>query len=232
MKLFWISTLQMVWQMDRSCTVICVQVPVDKKARGVVWVQFEDDDIGRKTRALSRNRYKPGINPSWTPVVPEMRKFTVGRNSEVARTQFPLRAASANTVHRSQRDTVSELVVDFTGRTQTGIHYVAMRRVREFEKLLLNYDPRKVKASASANTVHRSQRDTVSELVVDFTGRTQTGIHYVAMRRVREFEKLLLNYDPRKVKASEESNLKWVVYGNNHAHQHWEIYMMWMRHWK
>ena len=131
-----------------SCTVKCVQVPVDKKARGVIWVQFEDDDIGRNTRALSRNRYKRGINPSWTPIVPEMRKFTVGRNNEVARTQFPLRAASAKTVHRSQGDTVSEIVVDFTGRTQTGIHYVAMSRVREFDKLyLLNYDPRKVKAS-------------------------------------------------------------------------------------
>ena len=131
-----------------SCTVKCVQVPVDKKARGVIWVQFEDDDIGRNTRASNRNRYKPGIDPSWTPVVPEMRKFTVGRNNEVARTQFPLRAASAKTVHRSQGDTVSEVVVDFTGRTQTGIHYVAMSRVREFDKLhLLNYDPRKVKAS-------------------------------------------------------------------------------------
>ena len=131
-----------------SCTVKCVQVPVDKRARGVIWVQFEDDDIGRNTRALSRNRYKPGIDPSWTPVVPEMRKFMVGRNNEVARTQFPLRAASAKTVHRSQGDTVSEVVVDFTGRTQTGIHYVAMSRVREFDKLyLLNYDPRKVKAS-------------------------------------------------------------------------------------
>ena len=131
-----------------SCTVKCVQVPADKKARGIIWVQFEDDDIGRNVRAMSRNRYKPGINPSWTPIVPEMRKFTVGRNNEVARTQFPLRAASAKTVHRSQGDTVSEIVVDFTGRTQTGIHYVAMSRVREFDKLyLLNYDPRKVKAS-------------------------------------------------------------------------------------
>ena len=97
---------------------------------------------------MSRNKYKPGINPSWTPIVPEMRKFTVGRNNEVARTQFPLRAASAKTVHRSQGDTVSEIVMDSTGRTQIGIHYVAMSRVREFNKLyLLNYDPRKVKAS-------------------------------------------------------------------------------------
>ena len=131
-----------------SCVVKCVQVPPDKKARGLIWVQFEDNDIGKSTRALGRNKYKPGIDPSWTPIVPETRKFTVGRNNEVARTQFPLRPASAKTVHRSQGDTVSEIVIDFTGRTQTGIHYVAMSRVREFEKLhLLNYDPKKVKAS-------------------------------------------------------------------------------------
>ena len=131
-----------------SCTVKCVQVPINMKARGVIWVRFEDDDIGRNTRALNRNKYKAGIDVSWTPIVPEMRKFTVGRNHEVARTQFPLRPASAKTVHRSQGDTVSEIVVDFTGRTQTGIHYVAMSRVRKLEKLyLLNYDTRKVKAS-------------------------------------------------------------------------------------
>ena len=131
-----------------SCTVKCVQVPPDKKARGVIWVRFEDNDIGKSTRALGKNKYKPGIDPSWTPIVPETRKFTVGRNNEVARTQFPLRPASAKTVHRSQGDTVSEIVIDFTGRTQTGIHYVAMSRVREFEKLhLLNYDHKKVKAS-------------------------------------------------------------------------------------
>ena len=129
-----------------SCTVKCVKVPPDKKARGVIWVQFEDNDIGKNTRALGRNKYKPGIDPSWTPFEPETRKFTVGRNNEVARTQFPLRPASAKTVHRSQGDTVSEIVIDFTGRTQTGIHYVAMSRVRVFEKLhLLNYDPKKVK---------------------------------------------------------------------------------------
>ena len=131
-----------------SCTVKCVQVPPDKKARGVIWVQFEDNDIGKSTRALGRNKHKLGIDPSWTPIVPETRKFTVGRNNEVARTQFPLRPASAKTVHRSQGDTVSEIVIDFTGRTQTGIHYVAMSRVREFENLhLVNYDPKKVKAS-------------------------------------------------------------------------------------
>ena len=78
-----------------SCTVKCVvQVPPYKKARGVIWVQFEDNIIGKNTRALGRNKYKPGIDPPWTPIEHYTRKFTVGRNNEVARAQFPLRPAS------------------------------------------------------------------------------------------------------------------------------------------
>ena len=77
-----------------------------------------------------------------------MRKFTVGRNNEVARTQFPLWPASAETVHRSQGSTVSDFGIDFTGRSQTSIHYMTMSRVQEFENLhLLNYEPKKMKAS-------------------------------------------------------------------------------------
>ena len=29
---------------------------VDKKARGVIWVQFQNDDIGRNTRAFIENK--------------------------------------------------------------------------------------------------------------------------------------------------------------------------------
>ena len=89
-----------------SCTVKCVQVPPDKKTRGVIWMQFEDNDIGKNMRALGRNKYKPGIDPSWTPIVPETRKFTVGRNNEVARTQFPLRPASAKGAQISRRHSI------------------------------------------------------------------------------------------------------------------------------
>ena len=80
--------------------------------------------------------------------MPETRKFAVGRNNEVAGAKFPLQPASAKTVHRSQGDTVSEIVIDFTGRTQAGIQYVAMSQVREFDNLyLMNYDHKKMKAS-------------------------------------------------------------------------------------
>ena len=44
------------------------------------------------------------------------------------RTQFPLRPSAAKSVHRSQGDTVQPLVVDFSGRTQAHIQYVACSR--------------------------------------------------------------------------------------------------------
>ena len=131
-----------------SCTVKYVQVSQNRKARGIIWMQFEDENIGKKTCSEHRNKYKEHILKSWTPILPETRKFSVGRNHEVYRTQFPLRPASSKTIHRSQGDTVTEIVLDFTGRSQPGLHYVAMSRVREFEKLnLLNFDARKVLTS-------------------------------------------------------------------------------------
>ena len=130
------------------CIVKSVHVPPNKKARGVIWVEFEDKNIGKITRNQHRNVSTLHIDPTWTPIMPETRKFAVGKNNEVTRTQFPLRPASAKTVHRSQGDTVSEIVIDFTGRSQMHIHYVAMSRVREFQNLhLLNFEPQKIKVS-------------------------------------------------------------------------------------
>ena len=46
-----------------SCTAEYVEVPPNRKAKGVIWVHFEDDDIGKSTQALCKNTYKPGIDP-------------------------------------------------------------------------------------------------------------------------------------------------------------------------
>ena len=131
-----------------SCIVKFVQVPQNKKARGIIWVQFEDENIGKKRRSEYKNKYNEQIDKSWTPIFPETRKFSIGKNHEVNRTQFPLRSAAAKTIHRSQGDTVSEIVLDLTGRSQPGLHYVAMSRVREFQNLhLLNFDAKKAVTS-------------------------------------------------------------------------------------
>ena len=91
-----------------------IQLTNDSKSSGLVWVQFDYNDIGRKTRQENRNLYTGGTLNTWTPIKPVTTQFAVGKtkSAQVVRKQFPLRAASAKTVHRSQGDTQSQIVVE------------------------------------------------------------------------------------------------------------------------
>ncbi|CAB4022817.1 Hypothetical predicted protein [Paramuricea clavata] len=77
------------------------------KPSGIIWVQFDYSDVGEKTRHENRHFYVQGIESTWTPIKPITTQFTVGRNqtAQVVRKQFPLRPASAKTIHRTQGDT-------------------------------------------------------------------------------------------------------------------------------
>ena len=112
----------------------------DSKPSGHVWVQFGYDDVGRKTRQEHRNLYTGSIPNTWTPIKPVTTQFAVGKtkSAQVVRKQFPLRPASAKTVHRSQGDTQSQVVVNLnTRRTIPHIHYVALSRVTTIEGLYI-----------------------------------------------------------------------------------------------
>ena len=101
----------------------------DSKPSGLVWVQFDYHDVEKKTRQENRNLYTGGIRNTWTPIKPVTTQFAVGKtkSAQVVRKQFPLRPASAKTVHRSQGDTQSQIVVNLnTRRTIPHIHYVAL----------------------------------------------------------------------------------------------------------
>ncbi len=108
------------------------------KLSGLVWVQFDYEDAGRKTRLENRNLYSRGIESTWTPIKPVTTQFAVGKtkSAQVVRKQFPLWPASAKTVHRSQGDTQSQIVVNLsTKRTIPHIHYVVLSRVTTIEGL-------------------------------------------------------------------------------------------------
>ena len=112
----------------------------DSKPSGLVWVQFDYDDVGKKTRQENRHLFTEGIPNSWTPIKPVTTQFAVGKtkSAQVVRKQFPLRPASAKTVHRSQGDTQSEIVVNLnTRRAIPHIHYVALSRVTTIEGLYI-----------------------------------------------------------------------------------------------
>ena len=112
------------------------------KPSGIIWVQFDDgDDVGEKTRCDNRQLYVQGIQSTWTPIKPVTTQFAVGRKRslQVVRTQFPLRPAAAKTIHRSQGDTESRVVVNLdTRRAIPHIHYVGLSRVTTIEGLYIN----------------------------------------------------------------------------------------------
>jgi endonuclease/exonuclease/phosphatase family metal-dependent hydrolase len=111
-----------------------------KKATGIVWMQFDDDKVGKQTRNQHRNLYFCGIDSTWTPVLPISRQFQVGRSksNQVIRKQFPLRHSAAKTIHRCQGDTLDTVVVDFsTKRKEPHTHYVGLSRVRSLEGLFI-----------------------------------------------------------------------------------------------
>ena len=117
-----------------------VQVHQQDKLSGIVWVQFDHSDVGQKTRNENRHLYLRGIEQTWTPIKPVTTQFAVGKNKtvQVVRKQFPLRPAAAKTIHRSQGDTETKIVVNFsTKRTIPHIHYVGLSRVTTIEGLYI-----------------------------------------------------------------------------------------------
>ena len=89
---------------------------------GIIWVQFDHTDVGQKTRHDNRCLYVKGIEYTWTPIKPVTAQFAVGKNrtAQVVRKQFPLRPAAAKTIHRSQGDTETNIVVNFNPLTPKG----------------------------------------------------------------------------------------------------------------
>ena len=117
-----------------------IQIHHTNRPSEIVWVQFDHAHVGEKTRHDNRQLYVQGIEPTWTPIKPVTTQFGVGRNRtiQVIRKQFPLRPAAAKTIHRSQGDTETRIVVDFdTRRAIPHIHYVGLSRVTTTEGLYI-----------------------------------------------------------------------------------------------
>ena len=99
------------------------------KPPGIIWVQFDHPDVGHNTRIENRHLYVQGIDHAWTPIKPVATQFAVGRNKAalVVRKQFSLRPSAAKIIHRSQGDTETKIVANFsTRRTIPHMHYVGM----------------------------------------------------------------------------------------------------------
>ena len=86
------------------------------------------------------DNYMSVYTTNWTPIKPVTTQFVVGRarSVQVVRKQFPLRPAAAKTIHRSQGDTETRVVVNFeTKRAIPHIHYVGLSRVTTINGLYI-----------------------------------------------------------------------------------------------
>ena len=111
-----------------------VRIHQTDRPSSTVWVQL--DHTGTKTRLENRQLHVQGIELTWTPIKPVTTEFAIGRNrtAQVLREQFPLQPAAAKTIHRSQGDTDTKVLVNLnTRKAISHIHYVGLSRVTIIE---------------------------------------------------------------------------------------------------
>ena len=113
----------------------------DPDVAEVIWVRFTDDKIGQLLRIDSgdlKKNHKPN-DPLAVPIFRQKKRFQVGGNNEYMRDQFPLTLCYAVTAHKSQGQTLDEVLIDFSGqsRINNGSFYTALSRVKQGKNLYL-----------------------------------------------------------------------------------------------
>ena len=146
---------------DASNVVKHIQSTNNSKSSGLVWVQFDHDDVTLEEKPdkkieTSTQRVSKILGLQLKPVTTQ---FAVGKrkSAQVVRKQFPLRPASAKTVHRSHGDTQSQIVVHLnTRRAIPHMHYVPLSRVTAIEGLYIT-DLCEIKISVDPKVVKEMQ---------------------------------------------------------------------------
>lgn len=87
-----------------SCEIKKFEWKTKTSRPSIIWVKFDDVNIGKSARQKYKHLYSKDINRSWTTIFDIKRSFTY-KYKTFERIQFPLRPASARTIHKSQGDT-------------------------------------------------------------------------------------------------------------------------------
>ncbi|CAG2228257.1 PIF1 [Mytilus edulis] len=87
----------------------------------IIWVLFDDKNIGKQQRKHYRHLLKPGISTECTPIFEISCKCCVVNNPEYKflRRQFPIRLSAAKTIHKSQGSTLETVAVHFGSRRKS-----------------------------------------------------------------------------------------------------------------
>ena len=131
-----------------DCVVQKVDYRVINSTRpSIIWVSFQDSDIGHNQRNEFAHLFTDNIDKTWTPILEITRQFKISKKHQyqILRRQYPLRPATAKTIHRSQGHTLNEAVVDLPSSKRQHMHYVALSRVKNSSALhIINLNENKI----------------------------------------------------------------------------------------
>ncbi|KAK7497420.1 hypothetical protein BaRGS_00011262 [Batillaria attramentaria] len=151
----------------------------DPQHVSIVWIEFDEESVGKKTRQENKHLYTQTISTKWTPVFQAVKQFRVGKRENVAvlRRQFPLTACFAITIHKSQGSTLEKVAVSFQGMAQHHLVYVALSRAKTLDGLhLLDFDPNKIRVSPDVQIeMERLRKQPVESCVSDLHQIASTG---------------------------------------------------------
>ncbi|XP_076105470.1 uncharacterized protein LOC143073656 [Mytilus galloprovincialis] len=114
-----------------TCELKLIECKTTSLRPSIIWVKFEDARIGANNRKKYSHLYGKDVEKTWTPMFDIKRSFTY-KYKTFERIQFPLRPAAGKTIHKSQGDTLHEVVVSLKSKRKgkiPHIHYVALSRV-------------------------------------------------------------------------------------------------------
>ena len=159
----------------------------------IVWVQFEENSIGKRWRNKYCHLYNQGIDHCWTPILETCRKFTFKyyKTYLIARRQFPLYLAAGKTVHKSQGSTITEAVMHFGSRKIDHIHYVGLSRVTRLAGVhIMDLNSSKISVSYDVETEMNRLRDERNiDCIPQDLGALGTDLFKVCFQNCRSLQK-------------------------------------------
>ena len=120
-----------------TCELKLIECKTKSIRPSIIWVKFKDARIGANSRRKYSHLYGKDVEKTWTPMFDIKRSFTY-KYKTFERIQFPLRPAAGKTIHKSQGDTLHEVVVSLKSKRKgkiPHIHYVALSRVTSLSGL-------------------------------------------------------------------------------------------------
>ncbi|XP_071138424.1 uncharacterized protein [Mytilus edulis] len=151
-----------------TCELKLIECKTKSVRPSIIWVKFEDARIGANNRRKYSHLYGKDVEKTWTPMFDIKRSFTY-KYKTFERIQFPLRPAAGKTIHKSQGDTLQEVVVSLKSKRKgkiPHIHYVALSRVTSLTGLQildLNQEAIAV-AECVRQELHRLRTDATLQL--------------------------------------------------------------------